>query len=91
MTKAILPILLVLTTGPALATPDDLQLKRIKDMLDFFASKAYLTFVRNGKEHKADRAVSHMMAKLGRANDKLSTCEEFIEHVASESSIRGEP
>jgi hypothetical protein len=96
MTKAIRPIilsilLLVLTAGNALAAPDDLQLKRINDLLDLLASETDLIFVRNGKEHKADRAVSHLRTKLGRAKNKISTCEEFIEHVASKSSISGEP
>jgi hypothetical protein len=47
-------------------------------------------FVRNGAAHPAPEAAKHLRMKLGAARRSLSA-EQFIEHVASKSSISGAP
>lgn len=47
-------------------------------------------FVRNGSAHPAAEAAAHLRRKLNAAPRGLST-EQFIEHVASKSSMTGAP
>lgn len=47
-------------------------------------------FVRNGSAYPATEAAAHLRKKLNAARRSLST-EQFIEHVASKSSMSGEP
>jgi hypothetical protein len=67
------------------------ELQRVEAFLDLLSTKTDLTFVRNGTNYKVDDAVSHLKSKLGRAKRKVSTAEEFIDKVASSSSISGRP
>ena len=48
-------------------------------------------FVRNGKEHDVDDAVSHLQMKRERGGRHFDTTEEFIERIASKSSWSGKP
>lgn len=47
-------------------------------------------FVRNGTEHPAPEAADHLRRKLTSVRRELSP-EQFIEHVASKSSMSGRP
>ncbi|GAB7141227.1 hypothetical protein RsTz2092_11930 [Deferribacterales bacterium RsTz2092] len=46
-------------------------------------------FIRNGKEYNPKEAVEHLRGKLARAGDRVKTTEDFIERIASRSSISG--
>lgn len=48
-------------------------------------------FVRNGSEHSATAAGAHMRLKYSRAGSLIKTAEQFIEYVATKSSITGRP
>ncbi|MDR2244008.1 MAG: DUF5329 domain-containing protein [Burkholderiales bacterium] len=47
-------------------------------------------FIRNGKAHSVDDAVSHLNLKYSKAKSRIKTAEDFIKHVASGSSVSGE-
>ena len=47
--------------------------------------------MRNGDEHTCDEAVSHLRLKLGNTRNRIDTAEQFIDKVASSSSITGKP
>jgi len=47
-------------------------------------------FVRNGEEHPSGDAANHLRRKLASIRRELSP-EQFIEHVASKSSMSGRP
>ncbi|MFH4849696.1 YfeK family protein, partial [Escherichia coli] len=64
---------------------------RINAMLEGLAQKKDLIFVRNGDEHTCDEAVSHLRLKLGNTRNRIDTAEQFIDKVASSSSITGKP
>ncbi len=49
------------------------------------------TFVRNGKEYDASKAVSHLKTKLLFAGRRVQTVRQFIVGVASRSSESGQP
>jgi hypothetical protein len=46
-------------------------------------------FVRNGDEHSAVDAESHLRMKWQRGGKRIKTAEDFIEHCASKSSLSG--
>ncbi len=60
-------------------------------MLNALAQKKDLTFVRNGDAHNCEEAVSHLRLKLGNTRNRIDTAEQFIDKVASSSSITGKP
>lgn len=48
-------------------------------------------FIRNGTEYDTKAAAAHLRMKLGKAGDKVKTAEEFIDALASKSSVSGKP
>ena len=49
------------------------------------------TFLRNGAEHKASRAASHLARKLRFAGKRVQTAREFIVGIATKSEESGKP
>ncbi|MFA9440325.1 YfeK family protein [Uliginosibacterium sp. sgz301328] len=64
---------------------------RVDAMLAALAKRTDLVFIRNGEKHNAADAVAHLRLKLSRTRNRLDTAEEFIDKVASSSSMSGEP
>ncbi|TGK32710.1 hypothetical protein EHQ12_12275 [Leptospira gomenensis] len=48
-------------------------------------------FIRNGSEHDPKEAREHMERKLKAAEGRIGNISDFIEHIASKSSISGKP
>ena len=48
-------------------------------------------FIRNGTAYPTDQAVSHLRTKLKNAGKKVKTVQDFIDGIASSSSLSGEP
>jgi len=48
-------------------------------------------FIRNGTEHDAAKAAAHLRRKLGYAGKRVQTAEQFIDHLATGSSMTGKP
>ena len=44
-------------------------------------------FIRNGSEHKAREASEHLAMKYSRVKSRINTAEDFIEKIASHSSL----
>ncbi|MBP6123748.1 MAG: DUF5329 domain-containing protein [Providencia sp.] len=63
---------------------------RTEALLTELGKQQNLTFTRNGTEHSAVDAESHLRLKLGKTHKRLQTAEQFIDNVASKSSITGE-
>jgi hypothetical protein len=47
-------------------------------------------FIRNGKEHSAQEAADHLRTKWQAAGDRIKTAREFIDHLATKSSVSDE-
>ena len=62
----------------------------IQHLIDFIGGSG-CTFVRNGEESNATAAKSHIAQKYDYARRWIRTADELIEHVATRSSITGEP
>jgi len=65
--------------------------QKINHLIAYIRILKDATFIRNGSEHTAIEAADHLKMKLGKAGDKIKTAEDFIEKIASVSSITGEP
>lgn len=86
------PLLLGLTLAPgAQAALDATQEARVDAMLTELGKQTSLVFLRNGSEHTAAEAASHLRLKLSKTRKRVDTAEQFIDHVASKSSISGKP
>jgi hypothetical protein len=48
-------------------------------------------FIRNGSEYDGAKAADHMRTKLKYAGNKVQTAEQFIDALASKSSMTGKP
>lgn len=91
MKKIICLVITLLMTLPVYAKLTAHEEARINAMLEGLAQKKDLIFVRNGDEHTCYEAVSHLRLKLGNTRNRIDTAEQFIDKVASSSSITGKP
>lgn len=71
------------------ASPVEQQ--RIDLLLGAIGEQTSLTFIRNGSEYTAEDAVNHLKRKMRSAGDRITTAEEFIDHLATASSFSGKP
>lgn len=65
--------------------------QKINHLINYIRTLKDATFIRNGSEYKATEAADHLKMKLGKAGSKIKTVEEFIEQIASVSSMSGKP
>ena len=49
------------------------------------------TFIRNGDEHEAKEARDHLKMKYNHAKKRIKTAEDFINKIASKSSLSRKP
>jgi hypothetical protein len=77
-------------SAPSWALSDE-ESQRIEKFLTVLSAQSDLIFIRNGSEYKLNKAVSHLKRKLKQTRRRLQTAEEFIDQVASTSSISGQP
>ncbi|NDJ56897.1 YfeK family protein [Enterobacteriaceae bacterium 4M9] len=64
---------------------------RVEAMLGALSEQQGLVFIRNGSEHTREEAVSHLRLKLKNTRNRINTADQFIDKVASSSSITGKP
>jgi hypothetical protein len=48
-------------------------------------------FIRNGKEYTASQAALHLRKKWSHVKKRIKTADQFIEYIASKSSISDKP
>jgi len=71
------------------AVADTVEKAEIDHLLNFVATSS-CTFVRNGTEYPPDKARDHLASKYQFAGSKITTAEQFIKYLATESSMSGE-
>ncbi|MBA7848304.1 YfeK family protein [Klebsiella sp. RHBSTW-00465] len=91
MKNILCAVMALFLTLPAFAKLNAYQEERINAMLDALGQKKDLILVRNGDAHTCEEAVSHLRLKLGNTRNRIDTAEQFIDKVASSSSITGKP
>jgi hypothetical protein len=62
---------------------------RIDHLLQSVENLEGAVLIRNGTEYKPKDAVSHLRMKLDKVDDKIKTAENFIDGLASKSSVSG--
>ncbi len=55
-----------------------------------YIEKSKVTFIRNGSEYNAIDAAKHLRTKREKAGKRVKTAREFIDYIASKSSMSGE-
>ena len=87
--RPVITLLAALAIAPgALAAPAPTADREIRALIEFVDGSG-CTFVRNGEDHAAPAAAAHLAMKYGKARSRLSTAEQFIEHVATRSYFTG--
>lgn len=64
--------------------------REIQHLIDYIAG-VECRFIRNGKEYGPEAARRHIQKKYEYARNRIKTTEDFIQGVASKSSISGKP
>jgi len=63
--------------------------QKIEALLQKIAASDVI-FIRNGDEYPAAEAAEHLRSKYESAKDKIKTCDQFVEGIATKSSVSGE-
>ena len=67
------------------------EAEKIEKLIVSVESLEGAVFIRNGSEYTAKDAGSHMRRKLKSAGSRITTAEQFIDHLGTKSSRSGEP
>lgn len=78
----------LLLTVPAMALTPQEEI-RVDKLLTELGKQSNISFIRNDTEYNAVDAESHLRLKLSKTKKRLKTTEQFIDNVASKSSISG--
>ena len=63
--------------------------QKITELINYVRNLEGATFIRNGSEYSAKAAAEHLEMKRDKAGSRIKTAREFIEQLASESSMSG--
>jgi hypothetical protein len=66
------------------------ETQKIDHLILFIRNLKGATFIRNGSEHTATAAADHLQMKRDKAGSRIKTAKDFIDKIASKSSISGE-
>jgi len=64
--------------------------QKIEQLLEQIGALENAIFIRNGTEHSASDAAEHLRTKWEAAGDRIATARDFIDQIATESSMSGE-
>jgi hypothetical protein len=73
------------------AAPPPHEQSRIDKLISFVEAQKGMKFVRNGTEYECSDAAKFLRGKLVSMGDDIKTAREFIERIASKSSMSGKP
>jgi hypothetical protein len=86
----LLPVLAF--AAPASSAPRGMgENQKIVALIAAVESESGATFIRNGREHTAAEAASHLRLKWKNAGKRVRTAEDFIRYCATGSSLSGKP
>lgn len=84
---AIAGVLLLAGAGALADEPDETVMNAEIDHLMDAVAGSGCTFIRNGKEHAAAAARDHLSMKRKRGRRYFDSADEFVERIASRSSL----
>jgi hypothetical protein len=76
---------------PATAAPHMTEAAKIQALIGSIEHLNGAVFIRNGTEHDASEAAAHLRRKLDYAGSKVKTAQQFIDKLATGSSMTGKP
>src|SRR5215471_16993327 len=89
---------LLLLSGPLLAFAawaDDAmppaERSRVDRLIQYVESRTDLAFVRNGTSYSSKDAATFLREKMSAMGGNVTTALQFVEQIASKSSMSGEP
>lgn len=65
--------------------------QKTERLIQDIAGLSGATFIRNGEEHSAAKAAEHLTSKWEAAGARITTAQQFIDGIASKSSMSGKP
>jgi hypothetical protein len=79
------------TASEAEQEPDaELEAAKIEQLIEHVGSLEGAVFIRNGEEHTPTEAAAHLRRKWEAAGGRITSAQQFIEQLASKSSVSGE-
>lgn len=75
----------------AAAAPPLHEQTRIEKLIRFVETQKDMKFIRNGTEYTCAEAGKFLRGKLDSMGRDVTTAREFIEHIATKSSMSGKP
>ena len=76
--------------GAALAAPPH-EKSRIERLIRYIETRKDMKFIRNGSEYTCEEAAKFLRGKLESMGSEILTARQFIEQIASRSSMSGKP
>lgn len=67
------------------------EAQKIEHLIQYIAHLEGCKFIRNGSEYAPAEAADHLRLKLKKGGNAKMTAKEFIDKLASESSMSGKP
>ncbi|HEY9239804.1 MAG TPA: DUF5329 domain-containing protein [Burkholderiaceae bacterium] len=77
--------------GAVAAAPAPHEQTRIEKLIRFVEGQKDMKFIRNGKEYSCAEAGKFLRGKLDSMGKEVTTAREFIERIATKSSMSGKP
>lgn len=81
----------LLAFGAVAAAPPPNEQTRIDKLIRFVENQKDMKFIRNGTEYTCADAAKFLRGKLDSMGKEVTTAREFIERIASKSSMSGQP
>lgn len=88
--KNIITLLLLFAGTHVFAQQTLSEAQKIDHLIAFVRNLKGATFIRNGSEHTPSAAADHLQMKREKAGSLIGTAKEFIDKVASKSSMTGD-
>ncbi|MCU0442842.1 MAG: DUF5329 domain-containing protein [Bacteroidia bacterium] len=67
------------------------EAQKINHLIAFVEHLKGATFIRNGESYTPKQAADHLSMKRNKAGNRIKTAKEFIDKIATASSLTGEP
>jgi hypothetical protein len=73
------------------AAPPAHELSRIERLIRFVETQKDMKFIRNGTEYSCADAAKFLRGKMEAMGGEVATARDFIERIATKSSMSGQP
>ena len=75
----------------AVAAPPPVEQARIDKLIRYVETQKGMVFIRNGSEYSCEQAAKFLRGKMESMGKDVTSARDFIERIASKSSMSGKP